>query len=68
MIFIDVYPFQTTDLFLYPLIISDNNRFSVVHRGYREKTSSMKWIKKHRLTTMKLVRKYFTSEVSRKSL
>ena len=47
MIFIDVYLFQTTDFFLCPLIISDNNRFSVVHRGYREKTSSMKWIKKH---------------------
>lgn len=41
-------PFHATSLFLYPLILSDNLRFSDVFKRYREMSimKIMKWLKR----------------------
>ena len=37
-------PFHGTGLFLYPLKISENQRFSNVFQGVQKETSGIKWL------------------------
>ena len=37
-------PFHATDLFLYPLKTSGNQRIEDVSRGYKKEISGMKWV------------------------